>query len=575
MRYSANLKARWLVVLGLLAVSSCGARLPKAVSRHTPVSLEQAINLDEIEVTRLQDGSTVNMGRYMRERNLQWMVLTFGSEGCNICMDKAEYLQKNLVDNSYELLGANAKGSIELIGVTTDPASRRESVYANLVEEKKLSHFEWSDPARPDGNIMMRYFQPAGHGPGVPLTVMLSSKGIMWRVGSWDHLTAAQIIEKIAGTLGANAVPPPPVPEHGGNGGNGGTTTIRPLLAMERPDRLNDVALTVCGDRSQTKLGTLLPASANGLRAVLVHKEACAGNPACEDARKTLETWSGACKNTWQKDCAFKELVVSDQFCGGDQSLLAGGGEFFDVFADHFTWSYKPIPEAAGKLRLAEMKGPMTLIFNADGKLVFSREGAIGDSLTKRMNKDKLAAGAEGPEYPLFWNDTPKSNHAPSGVKATFAGIRARTKYTAVMFWNTMCRSCTEEIDEWHKEADSAFNFCTAHPEFCQVVALETDRAESGKPAGDYLAGLLDGNNDFDGWRPKHWDMPLAVEDVPLADGRAPMGWFAGWIRSRMGSIEPRVVIFDSEGKVVQHWRSLPGEHGPRDLLKTMFDRGE
>jgi hypothetical protein len=560
------------LLLFQLGLQSCGAKLPTAVTRHTPVALEQVVNLDEINLTRLQDGSPVNLGQFMRDSKLQWLVLTFGSEGCNICMDKADYLQKNLVDNQYQLLGASAKDSIALIGVTTDPASRRESVYANLVEAKKLTHFEWSDPAAPGGNIMMRYFQPAGHGPGVPLTVMLSTRGIVWRVGSWDHLSAAQIVEKIAATLGADGTlqPPPPVdpPPPGSNGD-------RSLLAKERPDRLNDLNVTSCAGRNQTSLGALLPPLANGLRAVLVHQESCDGNPACVDARRALQSWQSNCSNRGQKTCVMKEIVVGEQNCTGEAELLAGGQEFFEVFADHFSWSYAPITEAQGRFRLPLVKGPLTLIFDETGKLVFSAEGAIGDALTKRMQNDQLASRAKGPDHPLFGDDFIKANHVPAGAPMTFSSLRSRTRYTAVMFWNTWCSSCTEDIEEWHREQDSAYRFCSKQPEFCQVLALETGRGESGQSPQNYFSGLVSGNDDFDGWLKRRWTMPLAVEDQPLADGRAPMGWFAGWVKARFGSSDPRVVIYDSEGKVVGHWRSLPGEHGPRDTLKSLFDRGE
>jgi hypothetical protein len=143
-----------------------------------------------------------------------------------------------------------------------------------------------------------------------------------------------------------------------------------------------------------------------------------------------------------------------------------------------------------------------------------------------------------------------------------------------MMFWNTWCSSCTEELQEWHLEESSGYGFCRAHPEFCQVVALETGRAESGVASREYLAGLIRGNDDFDGWVSRGWSMPLAVEAEPYADGRAPMGWYAGWVRARFGSSEPRTVLYDREGKVVGVWRSLPGEHGPRDMLKKLYETG-
>jgi thiol-disulfide isomerase/thioredoxin len=270
-----------------------------------------------------------------------------------------------------------------------------------------------------------------------------------------------------------------------------------------------------------------------------------------------------------------KELVVDEQLCATQGDVFAGGQELFDVFADHFSWSYAPIREGQGTLKLPVVKGPLTLIFDEAGKLVFSAEGAIGDTLSKRMQNDRLASRAKGPDHPLFGDDFRKTNQVPTGAPVTFSNLRTRARYTVVMFWNTWCSSCVEELYEWHKEQDSAYKFCAKQPDFCQVLALETGRAESGQSPKDYFAGLVNGNDDFDGWLKRRWTMPLAVEDIPLADGRAPMGWFAGWIKARFGSSDPRVVIYDKEGKVVGHWRSLPGEHGPRDTLKSIFERGE
>jgi hypothetical protein len=553
----------------LVVLQSCAANLPHAVSRRTPMALEQALNLDEINLTRLQDGSRINLGQFMRESKLQWLVLTFGSEGCNICMDKANYLQKNLVDNNYELLGESARGNIELIGITTDPASRRESVFANLVENQKLTHYEWSDPAVAGGNVMMRYFQPAGRGPGVPLTVMLSTKGIVWRVGSWEHVSADQIVRKIAATIGSDSITPlPPVVNPKPPGG----LEERTLLAKERPDRLSGVQVTMCGDRSRRDLGELMPPVAGGLRAILVHKGLCTGNAACDDASRALETWRSACASRGQKTCSVKQIVVDEQHCAPDSDLVTGGGEFFTTFADHFSWSYAPI---GTPMKLPAVAGPLTLIFDEAGRLVFSAEGMIGDTLAKRMQSDQLALRTKGPDYPLYGDDFNKAYRIPSGGPLTFSGLRSGPKYMVAIFWNTICSGCKDELEEWHKEPDSAYRFCSDRPEFCQVLAIETSREESGDTAKDYFAGLVTGNSDFEGWLKLRWTMPLAVEDVPLADGRAPRGWFHGWIRSRFSSIEPRVVIFDKEGKVVGSWRSLPGEFGPRDTLKKLFDEGE
>lgn len=560
-----SIRQKFFVFSCALLAAACAAKLPQEVSKNRPIAIESPLNLDEIQFTKLADGSPVVVGPYMREHNLKWLVLSFGSQSCGACMQKARYFQANLVNN-YDVLGEAANGTIELHGVMTDPSSSREEVLA-LVQDERLTHLSWADAG--DDKVMMKYFQPAGLNFSVPLTVMLSRDGIVWRVSSKDKLSAPEILKKIADTIGTagTAVPPEILPPPGP------IPTSRALLSREVPERLSDVAIRSCLDRRQTTLGAELPVVKGGLRAVVVHKENCGESSACVEAKSKLKAWAEACSNLAGRSCEVKDLVIGGTMCA-DEEAFAGGQEFFDVFADHFTWAYSPKSAGPGRWELPEIKGPLTFVFDEAGRLVFSREGMLGEALSQRMASDGLQNLAEGPDFPLHWNEAPAQSSS-FNADINFSTLRRRAKYTLMMFWNRDCGSCIEELQEWHREQDSALKFCSTRSAFCQVVAVETERGESEVSPNIHLDDLIKGDASFDGWNRLNWTMSLSVERDQLPDGRAPMGWFKGWVRAKYASSEPRIVLYDREGKVVSHWRSLPGEYGPRDTIKALFDNDQ
>jgi thiol-disulfide isomerase/thioredoxin len=544
---------------------ACAAKLPREVTVKRPLGEAKPFNADGIMLQNLADESAVSIGQHMRDRGLKYMVITFGSQGCAVCMQKARYLQANLVNDSYNLLGSAAKNVVQLVGVITDPPASRRDVLS-LVDSEGLSHLEWWDPGH---QVMMDYFQPEGKNFSVPLTLMVSQTEILWTVPSWETITGPELINKIASTLGVDANPPPVNPDDPSG------ELKRPLLAREQGNRFDEVKLTRCSDRSEVGLSALLPSAEFDFRAVVVTKKTCSEDESCREAEASLQSWLADCQVRWSKQCAARIITTDDSICN-DQANdnFVGGKEFLSVFKEHFNWSYVPTEVTPGRWKLPDVTGPMTLIFDRAGKLVFSRDGQIKEALVERMNGDQLAQRERGPDFPIWLTEGSVRKAVPRSPKALarpFSQVRQTSKYTLVMFWNTWCGSCFEELDDWHSRGESPYGFCRDKPEFCQVVALETGRSESGLPPSDYLNGLVTGNDDFEGWAKKGWTMPLAVEDLPLQDGRAPLGWYDGWFRATFGSKEPRNVLYDREGKVVGAWLGLPGEHGPEKALQKLF----
>lgn len=554
-----------LLFLSSATMMACAAKLPREVTVKRPFGEARPFNADGISLQNLADESSVSIGQHMRDRGLKYMVITFGSQGCAVCMQKARYLQANLVNDSYNLLGSAAKDVVQLVGVITDPPASRRDVLS-LVDAEGLSHLQWWDPGH---QIMMDYFQPEGRNFSVPLTVMVSQTGILWTVPSWEAVTGPDLINKIASTLGVDANPPPVNPDDPSGG------LKQPLLAKEQANRFDEVKVTRCSDRSEVGLGALLPPAQFDLRAVLLTKKTCSADESCREAEASLQNWLTDCQSRWIRRCAVSIITTDDAACNDSANdAFVGGKEFLSVFKEHFNWSYIPTEVTPGRWLLPDFAGPMTLIFDSVGKLVFSRDGKINDALADRMNSDKLALRERGPDFPIWLAEGTVRKAVPRSQRAVarpFSQMRQTSKYTLVMFWNTWCGSCFEELEDWHSRADSPYGFCRNNPEFCQVVALETGRSESGLTPSDYLSGLVSGNDDFEGWANKGWTMPLAVEDVPLQDGRAPLGWYEGWFRATFGSKEPRNVLYDREGKVVGAWLGLPGEHGPEKALQKLF----
>ena len=545
----------------------CGARLPRDEGLHRPVAVEQAVALNDVAFSDLESGVKITLGTYMHDHGLTHMLITFGSTNCAVCMSKTRYLETNLVGH-YDLLGADAVKQFEVKGVNIDPPAKREDVL-ELIHKESLSHVSWSDPA---GDMMMRFFQPAGFTISVPLTVLINTDGIVWRISSKDHVDPDEIIRRVAakfGSAGGVKIPPPVLPKPTPDGSVPANTpptvpgntppSSQPnididLLRQERPNRLAGVRADVCG-RSVARLSEVV--GAKGFRMILASRDDCGPGTVCGRNQALLRDFTATC-NKAEAGCSLAVLGEKVTTCDG--TVWRGGGEFFSAFREHFNWSYRPVSQSGRKI-IEEVKGPLTFVFDASGKLVFGQEGELSlADLSSRWQNDHWTSRAKGPDWPL----------ATSTGASSFSSVRARAKYTMTLFWNTWCSSCVEEITAWHGSG-SVLEYCRARPEFCQVQSVETGYPESGR-AGDigaYIHGLLHGSPDFDGFDKLKWTIPLAIDpQAPSSEGRDSR-WFDGWIRAVYGA-DPRSVLYDREGKILGTWVALPGEGGPLELLKKL-----
>ena len=536
------------VILSSTVLAHCGARLPQEVSINRPIASEQSLDLDKISFTEMKSGSPVTLGSYMRGHGLTHMLLTFGSTGCAVCMEKTRYLQQNLVGH-YNLLSADADQHFELKGINVDPASKRADVL-RLVEEESLDHLAWADPR---GDVMMAFFQPTGLSLSVPLTVLINNRGVMWRITSKEHVTPDQIMRRVASSLGSDGTslppPPPPKPEP-----QPLPVPDLTLLGQERPDRLAGVKMDACG-RGSSVLSEVM--AGKKFRIVIASHDDCSDQTVCGSVQRVVQRFLPTC-NAETGGCGLVVLAGQVQTC--DDVHWRGGGEFFQTFRDHFNWHYAPV-QINHKWVLPDVAGPLTMVFDAAGKLVLSHEGALTpDELAQRWQIDHWTARAAGPNWALA---------IPTGT-TSFSQVRATSRYTLTVFWSTICTGCVEEISAWHA-SDQVLSWCRARPDFCQVQSVETGYPDSGLPSdvASYLQGLLHGSPDFDGFDKLGWNIPLAVDMISPTGADADHRWFDGWVRTLYGP-DPRSILYDREGKIVGSWIAKLGETGPFDMLKKL-----
>ncbi|MCX6125592.1 MAG: hypothetical protein NTV34_12735 [Proteobacteria bacterium] len=545
---SSKFLQTFALVMFFCGLCACAQKLPREVTNNRPVAVGEPLDVNGINLFDLASGESINLGKYMDDHKLKFMLLTFGSRSCEACLEKAEYLEANLVENGQQL--GPAGDSFEVRGVNVDPSSNHQLV-VDMVKQLKLSHMVWSDPSV---EIMMRYFQPPNLEFGVPLSAMIDRNNLLWRISSKEHLTPEELVRMVVKTLGENIVvapvtPPPVKPP----------VVILPnsILADERSDRLSALPVLACKESSFMSADDIYYDA--GLKFLLVDRDQCAAGSVCAQNMAIISEFMPLCAEKACKSITLAEKAVQESDAC-DVKIRKGGKEIFETFADHFNWQY----QAAGEpLKvLPDVKGPVTLVFDSNGKIVFSHEGLLTSTqLRDRWTLDRFAGRAKGPNFRMFSDQG----------ESSFASWRHQAEWSLVIFWDTLCESCKLEITEWHKP-EGVLAYCRTNPEFCQVASLDTAIEWDNDPASlpQYLEGVKHGgpNTLFDGFDALGWNMPLYVDPIPKVGSSLRNRWFESWVNGRFTSSLNRSVLYDREGKVRGSWTAKPGETGALDFLK-------
>ncbi len=536
-----------ILALSALGMATCGARLPKEVSLNRPTGSSMPVDLTKVNFVELTTGAEVNVADYMEAHNLQHMLLTFGSQSCSACMEKAHYLETNLVGH-YELLGEGGN-KFEVRGINTDKERSRPTVIQNM-KTQGLTHIKWGDGSD-EKSAMMEFFQPSGMPYSVPLTVMIDRKGIQWRIPSTESVSPEAIVNRIAATLGADAIPvasQKPTPSK--------PPVVWSALAEEKPGRLKALPINDCAGNALASAQDILGEA--GLKFLVVDRGNCTDGSVCDQNRAVVQEFLTSCQS---KTC--KLMTIGQTVKTGDAScskgVLAGGKELFDTFEDLFTWNYPVIyDDNLGTVFGKKLGDSLVFVFDHEGKIVFSKEGSVSKAeLEARWSLDQFSNRHKGPAFDLYLKQGTKN----------FSDWRQQAKYSMVTFWDPMCSGCVDELDEWHHPG-GMLEFCRTNPDFCQTLSVNPGYPEDNNPASvaNYFNSVL-----VPYAQGRNWDLNLAMDMEPLPTGAVSHRWFdGGGVWARFADFQNRTLLYDREGKVLQSWVSKKGPE-PLDALKKLL----
>lgn len=565
-----------ILLIGIgLAVAACASRLPRDLSDHAPhgAAIAEQVDLDSIEFRQLSDGESLRLGAYMRASGLEYLLLVFGSRGCAICQQKAQALQEQVIGR-HPLFVTDAGKKLQIMGINTDPlVDARLRAYLT-----PLPFIQWNDPA---GQSMLAHFMPPGRRFAVPLTVLVraparGSAGIVWRIlpeeakqvtieAMMQRLQQAiqGSVESVSRLPGSDATPADPL------AAGGGTAPGRPTDDEPTPQS--------SGAKAKS-LADSLPG-----RLAWVAVKDCQGNPASLDVEpmQVQQTFIQLVTKTCDRSClALAEHIEQRCRSGGiegkscrffrlmsDPSATCrfdyerqGGKEFFEVFATHFNWAYRPIENPDYSLSLPAVQGPLLLGFDSsNGRLTLSHEGVWTPQafdLAIAANRDLLPA--RGPDF--RWYD-------PGRGEFGFADVRRMTRYTIVNTFSTVCSSCITELKEW-SASGQIIDFCAARPNDCQVMAVErTDQQEPNEDLASYYRRMQQILVE-EGIR-----VPMYLDAKPIDDylGRFFDGYIAA-LKPEWGGLFGSLV-YDQEGKIVQSFAPSDDESQAHDAVLRYMQR--
>ena len=564
---------RYVLLLFALAVPlACASNLPEQLTDNTPRAVEVEVDLSQVYFLDIATEQPVNVADYMAVNDRDYLLLTFGSEGCASCDKKARELEAEVIGK--DPLFLTDKGSrLEIIGVNTDSLNER-STRAYLSD---FNFIRWNDER---GEAMVQYFMPEGYTFSVPLTVLVVEGGLAWRIPPDEPTTVDEIMARVrsyiegepsgddgsgddgdgGGLDAADGGDDHDDDTDGGDGdaddtggddglidGSDGDVSDPTQLHVMAPGRLKQVAIIDC-DGEEHKLHDVL--GDVDMRFVQVAKSTC--DNTCQDNAVALSDVAFGCEAGVSaangKTCATVNLVageLSADDCARGDTFSADTDEFFRIFDTHF---YRPPIEDGWDLLPGPLDGPLTFAFSGEGPLAYSANGEVDRSslelLTLVGTADENTV-ATGPNFPIY---------SQEDGEIAFSTVRKQFDLTilSVFEGSPVCGSCLMELRHWSEDGELV-DLCEDTGR-CTMLAMEMNQFHGSDPSGlDQWIDELKNSPDPFGGPGLMWDgvdIPLILDPVPMADELN--RYFQGYLSTLTASRVSKTVVYNREGRIVK-----------------------
>lgn len=552
--------------LYLVFSAGCASQLKpyKKVNTPTGSGVEQELDLSTIFFNDIHSNTRFSVLDYMNQNGKDHLLLMFGSKGCSACNLKNEEFKKSII-GQHSLFLDQAGKTFDLIGVNTD-FDGPERMRAYLTN---FDFIRWSDPK---GLAMIAYFIPPGRTFGVPVTILLNKRGVMFRLLNDEKATPDQIMARVEQAINGTA----PVDDSGDGEDDGptdgnGDGPVDPIpvvpatdLAFVGPGRFKKIDLKTC-DGVDENLDNVL--GQPDFRVVHIAKDSCGAACSANVAQvkalaSTFCDAAGATANS--KKCTVAALQTGN--AGLDANSCAtgfayrGGEKFFDVFESHFNWNY-PVYEDPTDFEPRFGKtfdGPLTMVFRRDGTLVWSAEGQLApQALTSAMQASSFGLEVvNGPDFPVYTSDK---------VTKNFSEIRRNSKLTVVvstLIFDTIgCGSCEIELAHWSKPG-GFLDFCAARPNDCQIMLFDFRDVKGLVPISGFYDLIKNGGIDpefnvpIKGLTERNIRVPLFLDPLPHSNPDGSINFsrfYEGYLKAasrELGQVG-RIAIYNTEGRIL------------------------
>jgi len=563
-----NMLTKVAVAAGLYLVLSagCASQLKpyKKINTPTGSGVEEELDLSTIYFHDIQSTVRFSVLDYMNQNGKDHLLLMFGSKGCTACNLKNEEFKKSII-GQHDLFLDQAGKKFDLIGVNTDieSADRMRAYLTNF------DFIRWSDPK---GLAMIANFIPPGRSFGVPVTVLLNKRGVVFRLLNDEKATPEQIMTRVERAINgsnSNGDGSDDGDDGTSEGGDDGSVVPIPVipatdLAFVGPGRFKKINMTSC-DGTPTDLDSVL--GQPDFRIVHVTKNNC--DVACranleqvQAVEKSLCNEAGAVADS--KKCAVAALQTGDGALDVDSCVTGlvykGGEKFLEVFESHFNWSYPVFEDPTDfEPRFAKsFDGPLTMVFRRDGTLVWSAEGQMTpQALMAALNSPSFGLEVvKGPDFPVYTSEK---------VVKNFSEIRRQSKLTVVvstLIFDTIgCGSCELELAHWSKP-NGFFDYCAARPTDCQIMLFDFRDVRNLVPMSTFYDLIKNGGMDpefnvqIKGLIERQIRIPLFLDPLPhsLEDGSINFNrHYEGYLKAASRELGPvgRVAIYNNEGSIL------------------------